>query len=104
MLVCLVSALISEVTLSDEKGPWFLNCAMRETRAKKKNKNLFCSDCSLRAFPHFTQTKQALGLIPAAQLASHQFQDRQEIALSTAFDFPKMLSVEGGFENFFLSK
>lgn len=68
---------------------------------KEENKNLFCSDCSLPAFPHFTQTKQALGLIPAAQLAPHQFQDKQDIALSTAFDFPKMLSVEAGFENFF---
>lgn len=51
LLVCLVSALISEVTLSDEKGPWFLNCAMRETWGKKKNKNWFCDDCSLPAFP-----------------------------------------------------
>lgn len=102
MLVCLVSALISKVTLSDEKGPWFLNCAIREAWAKNKNKNLFCSDCSLHAFPHFTQTKQSLGLIPAARLAPHQFQDKPETALSTAFDFPKMLSVEAGFENFFL--
>lgn len=53
-MVCLVSALISEVTLSDEKGPWFLNCAMRETWAKKKNKNWFCNDCSLPAFPELT--------------------------------------------------
>lgn len=77
---------------------------MRETWAKKKNKNLFCSDCSLHAFPHLTQTKQALGLISVARLAPHQFQDKQEIALLTAFDFPKMLSVEAGFENLFLSK
>lgn len=68
---------------------------------KEENKNLFFSDCSLPAFPHFTQTKSALGLIPVAQLAPHQFQDKQEIALSTAFDFPKMLSVEAGLENFF---
>lgn len=102
--VCLVSTLISEVTLSDEKGLWFLNCAMRETWAKKKNKNLFCNDCSLPAFPHFVQSKRALGLIPAARLAPHQFQDKQEIALSPAFDFPKMLPVEAGFEIFFLSK
>lgn len=101
MLVFLISVLISEVTLSYEKGPWFLNCAMRETWAKKKIKICSAVTAPLPAFPHFTQTKQALGLIPAAQLAPHQFQDKQDIALSTAFDFPKMLSVEAGFENFF---
>lgn len=100
-MVCLVSALISEVTLSDEEGPWFLNGAMKETWAKKKNKNFFCNDCSLPAFPHFARSKRALGLIPAAQLAPHQFQDKQEITLSPAFDFLKMLPVEAGFENVF---
>lgn len=97
----MVSALISEVTLSDEEGPWFLNCTMRETWTKKKNKNLFCNGCSLSAFPHFAQSKRALGLIPAARLAPHQFQDKQEIALSTAFDFLEMLPVEAGFEILF---
>lgn len=103
LLLCLVSALISEVTLFDEKGPCFLNCAMRETWAKKKNKNLFCDDCSFPAFPHFAQSKRALVVIPAAQLVPHQFQDKQETALSPAFDFPKMLPVEAGFEIFFFS-
>lgn len=74
---------------------------MRETWAKKKNKNLFCDDCSFPAFPHFAQSKRALVVIPAAQLVPHQFQDKQETALSPAFDFPKMLPVEAGFEIFF---
>lgn len=100
----LVHALIAEVTCLMRKVPGFCTVPRGRHGQRREVKPLFYSDCSLLAFPHLAEGKPALGLTPAAQLAPHHFQDKQEVALPTAFDSQRCCWWKQALRRFFPSK